>query len=1217
MSSWPSSSRCSWGWLLRLLLLVCLRQLSATVVSALLPGQLPSTLTVVGLYSTGGTSLCATSGISDVSSGRWPDQNVSQFGLVSAKVSKFANSDYGNFQGLNQLWSGSASIADTVAIIHDGTTQSMNGVSYLAAFYEIPVISCSINSPNMQLQANLFPYFVSNYMPDFLQIDAFLSLAASYGWSHIAIFATMESTGVGYMAYLYTQMAAYPQLDINVFYLPYPDSGASFASAAAQQLQAMQNGEYYIGFLAMYKGSMITLINQAYQLGMVGPPYQWVGIGGICSSTGNLINQNVLSASEALGVLCLLESRPRAVMANAGLSSQFSGPITGGSSSLMAYTNFLQRFNGQSGIQVFQQLSSWADCYEAPYILAHALQNIVDLQLNYSGATLLQQIKNVSFLGPATASPISFNQQGVIDNSALDLMEYLPQTDGSYGAWSYVGSYYNQTKQWYITQQITFWSTTGNGAPLDYVPVWGDGAVLPFSYPATAGIVATLILLIALWTAGLTLRQAVLSKRRARVPPIASRLYSVTPLLVKVWPHWPSSAHLLISALIYSLAASISAHYAVFSLLTVPVFSVSFTNSSLASACVACFLLMYAALLLCQSEVEYHSIAARDLVNQSSTSRSGVSAGSGGSLNNVTTAFSGHSGHSAAATSSKQQQQQQKGAKLDKRLQAMSQLVFVRWAGEALKTLQSLSAVTVLAAALFTAAISVSFHVAMGGFVLPATASINVGLCIVSPLLVLFPASLYELHHAFHSLDTATAIKRLIVLAGAMALAVLIDSAAYTFHFSQSQYADQSSLYNSASSGVLSADNTLVLCSVLASLTVFMWLGLVMHVNRLSKGILDVLLLQAHKEGERCEMEWIKAKAQRLTTHEQLRRYQRFVALTAGARPLYREYAAAMEINLLQDSPILDSVCDALSPTHAADAAVARGTASGTTEYDTLSASPLPEGANRFRTFNKVLPAGPSPPRTVSGVNVHVASRTAAFSSPAASRTIAAASSRSSTPTGRHNSIPSTTHTATSKDRADPSTELVLSLFASFDSSDVLSRWALFASSALSSAVVASISTLDLLKHPVCLEMMKDTAVLAPGLKKGLIESITAWLDIQRYKESVDGQVRLALAREIINTFFVDSAPYPTHVSAAERKALLAHLAASKGAMAGTIATAAFSSSTSSSAGAPPMSLFSAVERECVERLRADLLPAMQESPSFHVCAVLLDRVNLWAESNA
>ena len=837
--------------------------------------------------------------------------------------------------------------------------------------------------------------------------------------------------------------------------------------------------------------------------------------------------------------------------------------------------------------------------------------------LTNNGTQLLAAMKNVAMTGPASTFPISFDSTGQLSSSAVDLYQYLPHPDLTYTKWSYVGTYSDVVKQWRMVADITFWSAQGNTAPLDYVPVLSDGSRLDVTYNAVAGVVPAAILLVSLWTSGITLRYAVINKRRSRHPIAArSRLRRCCPASVIELLHWPSSVFVLLASLQFAFGAVIAFHYATFSLqdVTSPFSPLSFTNNSLVGACCLAAVTSYVSFLLSYMQVEYHSLAARDVVGDSSKI------------------------DSRSQTADNSLLKAQKADKLQKRLQKASTFILVRWLADAAAVVAAMSPQTAVAAAFLAATVCAPLHVAVGGFILPAETSVKAGVAVIAPLLLLFPAFCYCCHARAHMLDTSTGVKCLLLSAVVMQLEHVMDAAAYSFSFSQSQYADPSSLYNSATSGnSITADNVLVFCSVIAAFVIFCWLGLTMHVNQMSKGILDLLLLQAQNGRSRAESELKAAQDRRQRTLELVIRLRKYAAINAGARPLYREYALGLDLNRLQDNSAPEA-----------------GTQIGSDGI----VSPMTSGVVSPKTGERTLlarrpsdgePGTPGTPDSAAGLASRLGGRlTSNDSQSQVVHSVASILPQMRSPSvnvstlrngragnGQHTQQPRQSRQQQQQQQAfsatDANTQLIMTMYQEIDSAELLDRWHNFSSSPLQPAVVRSISMQDLLSHPVTLEMVKDTALARQQEdgRKGLLETVTAWLDIQRYRQTTDRAVRSVLAKEIISTFFLEPCPHPVTISPQQRKLLVVNLKQYRDAspmqqplqqpgahVPSTGYTASASASSAASSTVAALNLFNAAEQELYVRMSEEVLPAMRSSTMFHACALLLARVELGQGSN-
>ena len=806
-------------------------------------------------------------------------------------------------QFLNSTSLSNPPLSQLSGIVFDSQNQYTTGMAMAAHYYDVPIISCTVNDYDLMDRSN-FGNVVSNQTPDIYTIYAALALCRAKGWTQIAFFATEDLVGQNWMALVNHPLVRtlFAEITMEIFYLPslvvQQASAAVFNATCQTTFAAAKAQGFTIFFLAPLKTIVNAVMVQAYLANVTGYPYQWLGNTYSCQSAGgansilNFIGGPMQSI--AAGFICFQQGYPRnTVLSSASAPFTSDAIYTKSSTTDLPWYNY--RYKMYNSVYNIAHKSfggtgnpglSWAVCYEASFWYAAAVQYLQERALPTTSANMLTALLSVNFTGPYSNIPYVFDENGLMMGAPVDVLNAQFFPDGSYAKWQYMGSYFPDTNQLVLSQPLVYSSLNTSTIPLDYIPVYGDGQQLPLTFSAGWIIAALALGTLAHYTAALAIAAGVYSKRRGRDPAkhlmqqqgnIFQRMVGVIRASA-VRACTACYTWMIVSALCMSCGVMVSVNYLLFCVASIPVVGIGFDVGLITASAVVPFLLCLLCCVLMQSSIEYNSMRKYERFEN---------------MNNSSNQYRHDHKQTDPHSQTAKPVSKDKKARQQSLRQRLRSGVVLSWLMDCVDVVVDSWSVSLPFATLaFVGAIVSSIHIGIASWDIPMTYQYNLGTFLVIPILGL-PLSCYILCCVFHR-PGYPPLTRAILSLEAAAIVVVENSvvcSAYTVMFSRT-------LFEAfiPSSSYVSYDSMLVGVSGMLAAVVLLLIGLVMEGSKMSKNAMDVLLFRAQVDMQQVELTWTASKEETKEKQRQADSMRQLLELILSCRPLHRDHALAWSL---------------------------------------------------------------------------------------------------------------------------------------------------------------------------------------------------------------------------------------------------------------------------------------------------------------------------------
>ena len=753
-------------------------------------------------------------------------------------------------------------------IFGDSASVATQDVALMATYLNKPHLICAASTPTLASRTN-YPMSIRTNVNDAGSLYAALAAFQAFGWTKVAFIVSYDDLGWSFTSLIR------PLVPLNMtvaFYYSRPNAtgAGTFATYDAynqytdSMLASVRASEYYIIFVHGSASNHAPLMIRANMAGMMQPPYQWLGDSAcdVVQIIDPMVANGQVSGLRGLTCVSISFARPR------------SSPVQVNWRYKMAslYTNFpLQQSTSLDGAQKI------CNCYESAYIIASAAQSMINAAnatgnasiVDFNGHTLLPFLYNVSTTMPISGYPFQFTPGGEVLTTA-DVFNFVINPDGTNPRFDWIGSF-APGQNFKLIRPIV-WSTGSTTPPLDHIPVYTDGAVIPLNTNGADTALAAAVCLLGAVTAMLSVMSGIRSKR-ARRHGITN--FELNKLVLSTRPYqW-----MIVAAIAFAIAAIWSAHALLLTWSSLPSpFTIAFNTSDIAIAIIIPFIMAALAFTVALGDVQYRSLLVRDHIKTLSTKRV-VNEKSADNVDEVTAftdQFASHRGM------------------LDDIIVSI------------ISTFKLCTIRLVIAALLIQGAIVFSLHFCMKAIVLPANLSWTESSSIffIAPFL-LFPFTLYSLTILYRAADDQILLRiwAIILLVAVIIIEHVIDANNYTFSFTQAAYDNPSTvavMYTSAIGLVVAAFEAIM---------IFLCMGLIVSMSQSSRNIMDVAVINAQIELGRVQRALTKAQATSALLKNQRAQWNFMLDMTVQCRPMFRPHSLAavstqngMSINVMRDN---------------------------------------------------------------------------------------------------------------------------------------------------------------------------------------------------------------------------------------------------------------------------------------------------------------------------
>ena len=187
------------------------------------------------------------------------------------------------------------------AIVGPARSASATVLSELCAVDYIPLISYWASAP--ELSSQRYQYFSRSFPTDGDTAETALRVMQSFGWKYISLIHTNDVYGIGYRQVMGLHHSKY---DIEIHRsISYEFGVVESMDKAVQALASpsIANGQGNIFFFIGFDADVEPIMDAAWELGIVGPGYAWIGSDGITSNAISMASQPERLAHRMSGFL--------------------------------------------------------------------------------------------------------------------------------------------------------------------------------------------------------------------------------------------------------------------------------------------------------------------------------------------------------------------------------------------------------------------------------------------------------------------------------------------------------------------------------------------------------------------------------------------------------------------------------------------------------------------------------------------------------------------------------------------------------------------------------------------------------------------------------------------------------------------------------------------------------------------------------------------------